>query len=107
MSQQDSPSSELQERIGDSKGEEFNAGTTTASSTLAPTLDYTEAEEKRLVRKLDWKLLPILTVLYLLSFLDRSNLGNAKIEGLITDVGVKDYSNLLTVFYVAYVVAEV
>ena len=29
--------------------------------------------EKRLLRKLDFKLLPALTLLYLLSFLDRSN----------------------------------
>ena len=30
-------------------------------------------EDKRLLRKLDLKLLPALTLLYLLSFLDRSN----------------------------------
>lgn len=33
----------------------------------------TGINEKALVRKLDWKLLPALTLLYLLSFLDRSN----------------------------------
>jgi len=33
----------------------------------------TGINEKSLVRKLDWKLLPPLTLLYLLSFLDRSN----------------------------------
>lgn len=33
----------------------------------------TGINEKALVRKLDWKLLPPLTLLYLLSFLDRSN----------------------------------
>jgi len=36
-------------------------------------VSYTEAEEKALVRKLDWALIPGLTFLYLLSFLDRSN----------------------------------
>lgn len=34
---------------------------------------YTGINEKALVRKLDRKLLPALTLLYLLSFLDRSN----------------------------------
>ena len=29
--------------------------------------------EKALLRKIDWKLLPAVSVLYLLSFLDRSN----------------------------------
>lgn len=32
-----------------------------------------EINEKSLLRKLDWRLLPAVGVLYLLSFLDRSN----------------------------------
>lgn len=32
-------------------------------------------EEKRLVRKLDWRILPCTWVLYLLGFLDRANIG--------------------------------
>lgn len=63
-------------------------------------------EEVKLVRKIDWLVLPILTILYLLSFLDRSNIGNAKIEGLVTDLQIKDYSSLLTVYFVGYVFAE-
>jgi hypothetical protein len=39
--------------------------------------------EQRLIRKLDIKLIPLLTLLYLLSFLDRANIGNAKIQGVI------------------------
>jgi hypothetical protein len=38
--------------------------------------------EKKLVRKLDWKLIPWLCLLYLISFLDRTNIGNAAILGL-------------------------
>jgi hypothetical protein len=37
--------------------------------------------EKKLLRKLDWKLIPWLCLLYLISFLDRTNIGNAKIQG--------------------------
>ena len=33
-------------------------------------------EEKRLVRKLDWRILPCCWVLYLLGFLDRANIGH-------------------------------
>lgn len=33
------------------------------------------AEEKKLVRKLDWRILPCCWVLYTLGFLDRSNVG--------------------------------
>jgi hypothetical protein len=39
----------------------------------APVISYEHISEKALLRKLDWKLLPGLTLLYLLSFLDRSN----------------------------------
>jgi hypothetical protein len=42
-----------------------------------------EAFEKKLVRKLDLRLIPWLTVLYLISFLDRANIGNAKIQGVL------------------------
>jgi len=44
----------------------------------------------------------------LLSFLDRSNIGNAKIAGMSKDLKLKgnQYENLLTVFYVSYIVFE-
>ena len=87
--------------------ESQNSGTSLDDEKALDSLDYTEAEEKRLIRKIDWLLLPILTVLYLLSFLDRSNIGNAKIEGLVTDIGIRDYNTLLAIFFVGYVIAEV
>jgi hypothetical protein len=37
--------------------------------------------ERKLVRKLDLRLLPWVSLLYLISFLDRTNIGNAKILG--------------------------
>lgn len=45
-----------------------------------------DLNEKALLRKLDYRLLPPLTVLYLLSFLDRSNVGNARLEGMTDDI---------------------
>src|SRR5271169_2121273 len=45
-----------------------------------------ERYEKMLVRKLDLKLIPLLTLLYLLSFLDRANIGNAKIQGVFSQI---------------------
>jgi hypothetical protein len=44
--------------------------------------------EKALLRKLDYRLLPPLTLLYLLSFLDRSNVGNARLEGMADDINM-------------------
>lgn len=45
-------------------------------------LIFDEKETKRLIRKIDWRLLPFLALLYLLSFLDRTNIGNARLAGL-------------------------
>jgi hypothetical protein len=68
---------------------------------LAPT--YTKAEEDAVIRKLDWHLLPLIFVLYSLSVLDRSNLGNARISGMEDDIDLSGtrYDWLGTTFYIA------
>lgn len=50
---------------------------------------------------MDMRLIPMLAILYLLSFLDRGNIGNAKIEGLQEDLKITDgqYNLCLTVFF--------
>ncbi|KAL6365812.1 hypothetical protein LRP88_00389 [Fusarium phalaenopsidis] len=65
--------------------------------------------EKSLLRKLDAKLLPAVGVLYLLSFLDRSNVGNARIEGMVDDLNMtgNQYLTGLTLYFVGYVLFEV
>ena len=65
-------------------------------------------EEKKLIRKLDNRLLPLVFVLYTLSVLDRSNLGNAKIAGMAKDINLKGnhYALLGTVFYIAYILFQ-
>ncbi|KAJ7063698.1 major facilitator superfamily domain-containing protein [Mycena amicta] len=59
-------------------------------------------------RKLDMWILPVVTLFYLLSFLDRTNIGNAKVAGLTTQLKMtpKQYSIALTVTYVPYILAE-
>lgn len=49
---------------------------------------------KKLLRKTDKALLPFLALLYLLSFLDRTNIGNAKLANLEEDLGMEglDYN---------------
>jgi hypothetical protein len=41
--------------------------------------------EKKLTRKLDWRILPCTWVLYTLGYLDRANIGNAKTGGMEDD----------------------
>lgn len=64
------------------------------------------ALEKRVVRKLDWNLVTLVSWLYLLAFLDRSNIGNARIAGMEEDLNLSssDYQWLLTIFYIFYIV---
>lgn len=70
---------------------------------------YDDPETKRIMRKVDWRLLPPLTILYILSFMDRSNIGNAKVAGMNRDLRLTDaqYNMSLTVFFFTYGMFEV
>ena len=69
---------------------------------------YTPEEGRRVRRKLDTHLVLFVALLYLLSFLDRSNIGNAKVAGLTTDLHLSDndFEWLLTSFYIAYILFQ-
>jgi hypothetical protein len=45
-----------------------------------------DKETKRIMRKIDWRILPICSLLYLFSFLDRTAIGNAKVAGMDKDL---------------------
>ncbi|KAI1805747.1 MFS general substrate transporter [Daldinia bambusicola] len=70
--------------------------------------NYTPEQEARVVRKLDWNLMTLFFVLYMLAYLDRGNIGNARIAGMAQDLHLDGnrYQWLLNIFYIAYVVFE-
>lgn len=70
---------------------------------------FSNVDEKKVLRKMDIRLLPMLALLYLLSFLDRGNIGNAKIEGLTETLNISgpEYNWCLTVFFFTYCAFEV
>ncbi|KAL0576229.1 hypothetical protein V5O48_005739 [Marasmius crinis-equi] len=72
-------------------------------------VDVSGIDEKKLLRKIDWALIPWLSFLYLLSFLDRTSIGNAKLYNLEKDLNITDNQYLigLTVFFFSYAVFEV
>ena len=89
-------------------------------------LEASGIDEKKLMRKVDWHVIPWLALLYLLNFLDRGNVGNAKVRfprckalsithdtgqlyGLEKDLGITDrqYLIALTVFFFPYALLEV
>ncbi|KAL7912456.1 MFS general substrate transporter [Trichoderma velutinum] len=65
--------------------------------------------QKKLLRKIDWRLLPVLTVFYLISFMDRSNIGNARLQGLEADLHLSpsQFNWCLTIFFFPYGLFEV
>jgi len=71
--------------------------------------DWTPEEEKRMVRKMDFYLIPIISILYLASFLDRANIGNARLAGLEEDIGLTDseYAWSLSIFFFGYILFEI
>jgi sugar phosphate permease len=88
-----------QEHVAPTKLEDGPVGQTSSSS-IDPVI------EARVRRKLDTHLIPLLSALYLLAFLDRSNIGNARIAGMEKDLRLtsSDYEWLLTIFYISYIV---
>ncbi|KAK7679926.1 hypothetical protein QCA50_017086 [Cerrena zonata] len=70
--------------------------------------DFSDIDQKKLIRKLDFRLMPLFTILYLISFLDRGNIGAAKIEGLAEDLNLQgsEYNLCLTVFFILYAGCE-
>ncbi|KAF4826883.1 MFS transporter prlL [Colletotrichum tropicale] len=76
--------------------------------TSGQTITWTEEEEKALVKKIDLFLMPTIWLMYLLSYMDRTNIGNAKIAGMADDIGLSSsqYSIVLVVFFIGYVLFE-
>ncbi|KAI9458212.1 MFS general substrate transporter, partial [Lactarius psammicola] len=72
-------------------------------------LDTSQVDERKLVRKIDLHLIPWLSLLYLLSFLDRTSIGNAKLYGLEKSLHLTDKQYLfsLTIFFFPYALFEV
>lgn len=52
--------------------------------------------EKAVLKKMDWNIIPWITLLYLLSFLDRVNVGAARLVGMLTELQLNSlqYSNI-------------
>lgn len=67
-------------------------------------------EYKHILHKLDWAIIPYCSLLYLLSFLDRVNIGQAAVAGLKKDLHMATgnaYAISLSVFFIGYVIVEV
>lgn len=79
------------------------------SSIQPPARMFTPEEEDKLYRKVDYRIMPILSLLYLLSFMDRGNIGNARIEGLEAELNMnsQQFNTTLSCFFITYCLCEV
>ncbi|XXH04466.1 transcription factor TFIIF complex subunit Tfg3 [Hypoxylon texense] len=80
---------------------------TSVTTTETPELDAKAT--KRLLRKIDRHILPIMCTICLLCFLDRANIGNARLDNLEQDlhlVGLQ-YNDCLAVLFPFYIAAEI
>ncbi|PBK84110.1 MFS general substrate transporter [Armillaria gallica] len=70
--------------------------------------EYTPEQYKKLKRKIDWHLLPLMWLCFGLQAADKAVLGIMAIFGLREDTGLigQQYSWLTTVFYLAYMCSE-
>ncbi|KAK2460028.1 hypothetical protein APHAL10511_007951 [Amanita phalloides] len=65
--------------------------------------------ERRILWKLDRRILPPIIIILLLSFLDRANVGNAEIAGLGKELHLHgtDFNAALAVYFIPYILSEV
>ncbi|KAK2772349.1 hypothetical protein FQN53_004615 [Emmonsiellopsis sp. PD_33] len=63
---------------------------------------------KKLLRRLDMRLLPLVIPMYLLNFLDRSNLAQARLGTLEKDLGMTgtDFNLATSIFFVGYLLMQ-
>ncbi|KAL7951315.1 major facilitator superfamily domain-containing protein [Trichoderma barbatum] len=70
---------------------------------------YDAVAERKLRLKIDLFIVPTVALLYLFCFIDRANIGNARIAGLANDLGLKgnDYNAIVSIFFISYIVFEI
>ncbi|KAI0198960.1 high-affinity nicotinic acid transporter-like protein [Astrocystis sublimbata] len=71
--------------------------------------EITPAMEKRVVRKLDLYITPVLFIVYLSCFIDRANIGNVRVAGLPEEIGAstQQFGTAVSIFFATYVAFEV
>src|SRR5258707_871715 len=68
--------------------------------------------DTKVARRLKWKIdvwtLPMITCIYLLAAMDRSDIGNAQTAGMPKAIGASDgqWANVVSLFYVGFVIGQ-
>ncbi|KAG5652132.1 hypothetical protein H0H81_006208 [Sphagnurus paluster] len=72
------------------------------------TLERAQAE-RRLVRKLDYRVLPTIVVIYIMNYIDRNGITTARLKGLQEDLHITDlqYATVIAILFVSYAPAQI
>ncbi|OCF45725.1 nicotinamide mononucleotide permease [Kwoniella heveanensis CBS 569] len=67
------------------------------------------AAEKKLLRKIDFTLLPTLFVLLILNYLDRNALASARVQGIEKSLGMKgtQFNTAISLLFVGYILGQI
>ncbi|KAF9887420.1 hypothetical protein FE257_010275 [Aspergillus nanangensis] len=65
--------------------------------------------EKRLVRKIDMRLLPMIIIMYIMNYLDRNNIATARLAGLPQDLNLQgnQYQTAVSILFVGYLLMQI
>ncbi|KAG2227300.1 hypothetical protein INT45_004255, partial [Circinella minor] len=71
--------------------------------------DKEQQQEQQLVRKIDLHVIPLFCTFYFVDFLDRSNIGNATIAGLQTDLKMTgpELSVAVSAFFITFIIFQI
>ncbi|KAL4811444.1 major facilitator superfamily domain-containing protein [Aspergillus unguis] len=67
-----------------------------------------EALNKKVLKKVDWHMMPCVTLMFLMNYLDRINVSNARLAGLQGDLHMSDtvWNAGISTFYVGYLIGQ-
>ncbi|KAH6619311.1 major facilitator superfamily domain-containing protein [Chaetomium sp. MPI-SDFR-AT-0129] len=77
--------------LDEKRGVEFSDGRLSRSEDEGQELTWTEEEEKALVRRLDFLIMPLLILGFFALQIDRGNIGNALTDFFLRDVGITQF----------------
>jgi len=68
-----------------------------------------QSVEARLKRKIDFRLMPMIILMYILNYLDRNNIAAAKLAGIVTDLHLKgvEFQTSVSILFVGYLLMQV
>ncbi|KAH6976250.1 major facilitator superfamily protein [Ilyonectria sp. MPI-CAGE-AT-0026] len=74
-----------------------------------PIFEFDAEAERKLRSKIDWNVVPLVSIVFLLCFLDRTNIGNARLANFEEELNLQgyDFNIALTVYYIPYILLEI